>query len=183
MEIVNNNTPSFGMAYKNPKGTDLGRMNAYFRREGADSILHKMAFKRFKLHQNKNKSYDIVFRPGYKTNLLQANDAFVVTPKDGVWGKPTEFPCISTRYGSSLDKSLRYDDDKYHRFLENHPHIAKHRILRAIASIPYTLEETTTLAKDLIIRPENMLPDSLRAAGDFAKRMDVFCRKMNIQDK
>lgn len=177
---VENNTPSFGMAYKSPKGSELRKMKAYFHSEGADTVLHKMAFKRFRLKQRNNKHYDIIFKPGYKTDMLQANDSFVVTPKAGVWGTSVEFPCAPTKYGSSLDKSLRYDDDKYHRFLENHPHIAKHRIFRAIASIPYTLEEATVLAKDLIIRPENMMPDSLRQAGNFAKKMDSLYRRNNI---
>lgn len=175
MEIYTN-TPqtTFGMAFKNPKGRDLKKMNAYFRRECADTLMHKMAFKRFKHSQSKLKYVDIYFRPGYKQGMVQANDAFIVSPKKGVWGGSVEVPCVPQQYDaeSQLDRIFLYHEEKHKRFLETHPAFRNHKVLKSISFITYTLKDSFSLAVALLARPNELLPNSLRQAGLVAKKMN-----------
>ena len=152
MKLDNNTpiTPSFGMSMRKPRGESLKRMNAYFRKELAITPFHKLAYR----------------------ELIQSNDAFVVTPKNGVLGKPIEVPCVASKYGTKVDKTLVYRDDKYQRFLEAHPIFGKHKILKVIAALPYAIEDFATIAKSLVARPENLLPDALRQASKIAKNME-----------
>ena len=174
MKIENNTpiTPSFGMAMKRPSGESLKRMNAYFRNELAVTPFHKLAYKEFCRKQHNNKYYDIYFKPAQQNGLIHSNDAFVVTPKKGVLGKPIEVPCVVSKYGTKADKTLVYRDDKYQRFLEAHPTFEKHKILKAIAAMPYAVEDFVTISRTLIANPENFLPDALRQASKIAKNME-----------
>lgn len=174
MKLDNNTpiTPSFGMSMRKPRGESLKRMNAYFRKELAITPFHKLAYREFCLKQHNNKYYDIYFKPAQHGGLIQSNDAFVVTPKNGVLGKPIEVPCVASKYGTNVDKTLVYRDDKYQRFLEAHPIFGKHKILKVIAALPYAIEDFATIAKSLVARPENLLPDALRQASKIAKNME-----------
>ena len=77
-----------------------------------------------------------------------------------------------SKYGTKVDKTLVYRDDKYQRFLEAHPIFGKHKILKVIAALPYAIEDFATIAKSLVARPENLLPDALRQASKIAKNME-----------
>lgn len=174
MKVDNNTpiTPSFGMSMRKPRGESLKRMNAYFRKELAITPFHEIAYKEFCRKQSKNKYYDIYFKPAQHSGLIQSNDAFVVIPKNGVLGKPIEVPCVASKYGTKTDKTIVYRDDKYQRFLEAHPTFGKHKILKAIAALPYAVEDFATITKALITRPENLPPDALRRASKIAKNME-----------
>lgn len=174
MKIDNNTpvSPAFGMSMKRPKGDDLKKMNAYFRRELAVTPFHKIAYHEFCYKQSKSKYYDIYFKPGVHEGLINSNDCFIISPKKGVLGKPIEVPCVPSKYGPKMDKTIVYRDDKYQRFLEAHPKIGKNKILKTLAEVPYVLEDFVTIAKTLIFKPENLLPDSLRQASRIVKNME-----------
>lgn len=97
MEVRNDVTPSFGMAFIPPKGEALNRMNAYFHKEMADLPTGKIAFKEFCLKHKHDRYFDMTFRPAVNSGRIQANDCFVITPKNGVFGQEIAIPCVVSK--------------------------------------------------------------------------------------
>lgn len=171
MEVRNDVTPSFGMAFIPPKGEALNRMNAYFHKEMADLPTGKIAFKEFCLKHKHDRYFDMTFRPAVNSGRIQANDCFVITPKNGVFGQEIAIPCVVSKNGTKEDKAMLYQEDKFERFLSKHPTIKNNLILKTIASIPYVLKDMYILNKGLL-HPNDGLPDSLAEADKMLTRLE-----------
>ncbi len=171
MEVRNEVTPSFGMAFIPPKGKALDRMNEYFRSEMADLPTGKVAFKEFCLKHKHDKYFDISFKPAMNQGMIHSNDCFVISPKKGVWGRDIEIPCIPSKNGTKEDKAMLYQEDKFDKFLMEHPTIKNNPILKAIAYIPYMLKDLYIINKG-VLHPDDGLPNSLANADKMATRLE-----------
>lgn len=171
MEVRNRVTPNFGMAFIPPKGQALEKMNEYFYREMADLPTSKVAFKEFCLKHKHDKYFDISFKPARNNGMIQANDCFVISPKQGVFGQDVEIPCIPSKNGTKEDKAMLYQEDKFERFLDKHPKIKNNRILKAIAAVPYLLKDIMIINKGFF-HPDDGLPESLARADEVLTRLE-----------
>lgn len=151
---IRNNTPSFGMALRKPQ--DIEKFTKYIV-SGGPECLAKRGLSRVVKQQAGNAHFDLEYRPGQGVAVIPTSEA---AQKYGhteeIFGKGSKVSDVRSNY------IRKYTGEAYEKAYE-----AASKPKRVLMTTKKVFALIRTLGSS-VIRPEQMLPTSMRAASNKA---------------